>query len=127
MEDKAEEAVQQIEWSDFKKLISNVNDEFTRLDEKRNTGQSIQKDLIEVYSKLIDSVYWPLAKAGHALMPREGENDGGDPDTALINALQMLEIQIAQRNQQEVQNNGISVQIKDRLSQMLNKIKDSID
>ena len=101
MEDKAEEAVQQIEWSDFQKLISNLNDEFSRLDEKRNKGQSIAKDLVEVYGNVFDSVYWSLAKAGHAPIPREGGYAGGDPDAALINALQMLDIQIAQRKQKE--------------------------
>ena len=40
MEDKAEaEAVQEIELSDFKKLMSTMNDEFSRLDEKRKAGQ----------------------------------------------------------------------------------------
>jgi hypothetical protein len=78
-------------------LISNLNDEFSRLDEKRNTGQSVQKELVEVYDNFFDSVYWQLAKVGHAPIPREVGDAGGDLETVLINALQMLEIQIAQR------------------------------
>ena len=75
MEDKAAaEAVQQIELSDFKKLMSTMNDEFSRLDEKRNRGQSIQKDLVDVYGTIFDSVFWPLVKAGHAPMPWESDH-----------------------------------------------------
>jgi hypothetical protein len=78
-------------------LKSTINDEFSRLDEKRNTGQPIQKDLVEVYGTIFDSVYWPLSKAGHAPMPWDGENAGGDSKTALINVLQILENRIEHR------------------------------
>jgi hypothetical protein len=78
-------------------LVSILNDEFTRLDEKRNKGQSIAKDLVEVYGNFFDSVYWPLVKAGHAPIPREGGHAGGDHATELINAFKMLDIQITQR------------------------------
>jgi len=57
MEDHAEDAVQHIEWDDFKKLKNNLNAESLRLDKKRNAGQSIQKDLVKVYGIIFDSVY----------------------------------------------------------------------
>ena len=126
MEDKVE-AVEQIEWSDFKNLKSTVNDEFSRLDEKRNTGQSIQKDLDEVFSQIYDLVYWQLVKAGLLKWPLDIRNNNEDPERSLRYALQMLYIVIDQQKQSADDRKGISVQAKNSISQMLNKIKGSID
>jgi hypothetical protein len=57
MEDKAEEAVQEIKISDLEKLISTMNNDFSRLDEKRISGESIQNDLVEVFSNIFVSAY----------------------------------------------------------------------
>jgi len=77
--------------------MSTMNDELSRLDGKRNTGQSIQNDLVEVYVTIFDSVFCSLVKAGYAPMPWDGKIPAKDSDSAPKNIFQMFEIQIGQR------------------------------